>query len=105
MTTQQERVENKKEGNKMHEGFVWITDHTCGRREAVEECGEQPREARGKRARQNGSQGEKGRNCRQEPLTRVFSHTLCTCVNTTFGLKVSQVRSHSIHMSSMMSHV
>ena len=43
-------------------GSVWTTDHTCGRREAVEECGEQPREPRGKRARQNGSQGEKGRN-------------------------------------------
>ena len=34
--------------------------HTCGRREAVEECGEQPREPRGKRARQNGLQGREG---------------------------------------------
>ena len=40
-------------------GSVWTTAHNYGRREAVEECGEQLREPRGKRARQKESQGEK----------------------------------------------
>ena len=43
-------------------GSVWTTDHTCGRREAVDERGEQPRGQRGKRARPNMSQEKKGRN-------------------------------------------
>ena len=37
-------------------------DHTCRRRETVEECGEQPRKPRRNCATQERSQGEKGRN-------------------------------------------
>ena len=63
MATQEKCVEAKKEANSMHEENDVSNRHmTYGRREAVEECGEQPREPRGKRARQNGSQGEKGRH-------------------------------------------
>ena len=58
MTTQEKCVEAKKEANSMHEesdvsnrhmtwwqthgGSVWIADHACGRREGVDESGEQP---------------------------------------------------------------
>ena len=58
MTTQEECVEAKRETNSMHEEsdvsnrhmtwwrnawwIVWTADRTCGRREAVDESGEQP---------------------------------------------------------------
>ena len=41
-------------------GSESTTDHTCGRRETVEECGEQPPEPRRKCATRERSQGEKG---------------------------------------------
>ena len=55
-------------------------------------------------------QSHSGTFCRQEHLTRNFSHALCTsdCVHTHCTaqdeprLKVSQCAFHSIHMSSMM---
>ena len=58
MTTQEKCVEAMKETNSMHKesdvsnrhmtwwknagGSVWMGDHTCGLREAVDESGEQP---------------------------------------------------------------
>ena len=70
-------------------GSVWTTDHTCGRREAVEECGEQPREPRGKRARQNGSQGEKGRNG-NKGRRREKKATHCTLSSTSHATETQQ---------------
>ena len=39
---------------------MWTMAHTHGQRETVEECGEQSREPRGKRPRQNGRRERKG---------------------------------------------
>ena len=55
---------------------MWTMAHTYGRRETVEKCGEQPREPRGKRARQEGSHGEKRRNGRREE--KKATQTSCT---------------------------
>ena len=54
-------------------GSVWTTAHTYGRRETVEECGEQPREPRGKRARQQEAKGEKWGQKERENQTRLCS--------------------------------
>ena len=53
-------------------GSVWTMHHTCGRREAVDERGEQPRGQRGKRARPNRSQGEQKRRKENNTLHVIF---------------------------------
>ena len=85
--TREECVEGKEgETNQVHEeddvggekpgGIVSTTDHTCGRREAADKRGEQPRGPRGKRARQNrqkkGSDGREGREKTATTLHIVF---------------------------------
>ena len=61
----------------MHGGSELTTDHTCGRHETVEECGEQPPEPRRKCATRERSQGEKGRNGRRE-AKKATQATRCT---------------------------
>ena len=50
-------------------GSESTVDLTCGRRETVERCGEQPQEPRRKCARQTRSQEKKGRTGRKESNT------------------------------------
>ena len=50
-------------------GSESTVDLTCGRRETIERCGEQPQGPRRKCARQTRSQGKKGRTGRKERNT------------------------------------
>ena len=57
-------------------------DLTCGRRETVEKCGEQPQGPRRKCARREKWQGEKernGRNGRQKEEKATRCTSCCTC--------------------------
>ena len=72
----------------MHGGSGSTTDHTCRRRETVEECGEQPREPRRKCATRERSQGEKGRNG-SKGKQREQKATPCTS-SSTFPLQPLQ---------------
>ena len=66
---------------RVNNGSAWTADHICGRRETVEECGEQPPEPRRKCARQEGSQGKKEGSGRRE-RQREKKATLCTSYST-----------------------
>ena len=69
-------------------GSELTTDHTCGRHETVEECGEQPREPRRKCAIRERTQGEKGRNG-SKGKQREQKATPCTS-SSTFPLQQPQ---------------
>ena len=69
-------------------GSELTTDHTCGRHETVEECGEQPQELRRKCAIRERTQGEKGRNG-SKGKQREQKATPCTS-SSTFPLQQPQ---------------
>ena len=69
----------------MHGGSGSTADLTCGRRETVEKCGEQPQGPCRKCARQERSLGEKERNGRREAKKA----TSCTS-SSTFPLQQPQ---------------
>ena len=75
-------------GGTTHGGSESTTDHTCRRRETVEECGEQPLEPRRMCATRERSQGERRRNGNKGKPTEQKA-TLCTS-SSTFPLQPLQ---------------